>query len=130
MVDQGAIWNEDETECLIRDLKILERMFNTKVRGVASHGGLTGLNNLDFWKSRNANDFGLLYEVYDTNPSFNLFNESFYVSDSEWTKWKAYNKGILVKDDRRTPSEHALEGHNLIHLLIHPDTYYNNHIYE
>jgi hypothetical protein len=130
VVDQGAIWNEDETECLIRDLEILERMFNTKVRGVASHGGLTGLNNLDFWKSRNADDFGLLYEAYDTNPKFNLFNESFYVSDSEWTRWKAYNQGILIKDDRRTPSEHALDGHNLIHLLIHPDTYYQRHVYE
>lgn len=130
VVDQGAIWHEDETECLIRDLEILERMFNTKVRGVASHGGLTGLNNLDFWKSRNADDFGLLYEAYDTDPKFNLFNESFYVSDSEWTRWKAYNKGVIVEGDRRTPYEHALDGHRLIHLLIHPDTYYQKHIYE
>jgi hypothetical protein len=46
VVDQGAIWNEDETECLMRDLEILERMFNIKVCGVASHGGLTGLNKV------------------------------------------------------------------------------------
>lgn len=130
VVDQGAIWNEDEKDCLERDIDILQRMFKTKVHGVASHGGLTGLNNLDFWKNRNAKDFGLLYEAYDSNPDFNLFHECFYISDSEWTQWKAYNKGVLVKDDRRTPSEHALDGHKLINLLIHPDTYYFYHIYE
>jgi hypothetical protein len=130
VVDQGAIWEEDEILCLERDLEILERIFNTKVLGVASHGGLTGLNNLDFWKGRNAGDFGLLYEAYDANATFNLFQESFYISDSEWIRWKAYDKGLLIKDDLRTPSEHALDGHNLIHLLIHPDTYYFNHIYE
>jgi hypothetical protein len=130
IVDQAAIWEEDESTCLKRDLDVLERIFKTKVLGVASHGGLTGLNNLDFWSNRKAQDFGLLYEAYDTNPEFNLFHEAFYISDSEWTRWKAYNKGILVNEDRRAPSEHALDGHRLIHLLIHPDTYYINHIYE
>ena len=32
--------------------------------GVASHGGMTGLNNLDFWKDREPSDFGLTYEAY------------------------------------------------------------------
>lgn len=130
IVDQAAIWNEDPEECLIRDLKTINSAFGVEVKGVASHGGSTGLNNLDFWKHRKPSDYGLLYEGYDKEPAYNLFQEAFYISDSEWTQWKAYDKGKLVVEDRRSPAEHAAEGHELIHLLIHPDTYYFNHIYE
>ena len=105
-------------------------MFNYKVKSVASHGGMTGFNNLDFWKKYKPKDFDLLYEGYDQEPEFNLFNESFYISDSEWTQWKCYDKGKLSENDRRSPSEHIKEKHELVHLLIHPDTYFKNHFYE
>lgn len=130
IVDQAIIWGEDPKNCLLRDIQTIESMFDIKVKGVASHGGLTGLNNLDFWKDKKAADYGLLYEAYDKEPGFNLFQESFYISDSEWTRWKCYDKGKLVVGDNRTPSEHISDNHNLIHLLIHPDTYYYRHIYE
>lgn len=130
VVDQAAIWGEDPERCLLRDIKIMEAAFEIKIKGVASHGGMTGLNNLDFWKDKKASDYGLLYEAYDKEPSFNLFQESFYISDSEWIRWKCYDKGKLVVGDTRTPSEHLIDKHDLIHLLIHPDTYYNRHIYE
>ncbi len=116
--------------CFKRDIEVINRMFNMKIRGVASHGGMTGLNNLDFWKEKKASDFGLLYEAYDHQPEFNLFQEAFYVSDSEWTRWKCYNKGKLVEGDRRTFAEHAKDGHSLINILIHPDTYFDDHFYE
>ena len=74
--------------------------------------------------------YNLLYEGYDKEPEYNLFQEAFYISDSEWTQWKCYNKGALVENDRRSPSEHLEDEHQLIHLLIHPDTYYKRHIYE
>jgi len=130
IIDQSKIWDEDSRECLIRDLKVLGTMFNYKVKSVASHGGMTGFNNLDFWKTNNPKDFDLLYEAYDEEPEYNLFNESFYISDSEWTKWKCYMNGKLVNDDTRSPSEHIKDEHKLIHLLIHSDTYFNNHFYE
>ncbi|WP_025665437.1 polysaccharide deacetylase family protein [Aquimarina megaterium] len=130
IVDQSIIWNESAEECLKRDIAILSKMFNYDVKSVASHGGNTGFNNLDFWKDKKPKDFNLLYEGYDKEPNYNLFQESFYISDSEWTQWKCYNKGILQSGDRRSPSEHILDGHELIHLLIHPDTYFNNHFYE
>ncbi len=130
IIDQGAIWNEDPKKCLERDVEILEKMFNVTIKGVASHGGLTGLNNLDFWDENTPADFGLLYEAYD-DKNLKLFQNSFYISDSEWTQWKCYNKGVLVKGDRRTFGEHLLESkHKLIYLLIHPDTYFDKHIYE
>ena len=130
VIDQAAIWNEDAEVCLIRDIEILNSMLQIEIKGVASHGGMTGLNNLDFWKDKNPCDFGLVYEAYDKSTKFNLFDESFYISDSEWTRWKCYNRGNLVDGDRRSPSEHILDGHELIYLLIHPDTYFDRLFYE
>lgn len=130
IIDQSLIWDEDPEKCLKRDLEVLGNMFGYKVNSIASHGGSTGYNNLDFWKDRKATDYGLLYEAYDHEPTFNLFQESFYISDSEWTQWKCYNKGKLVVGDRRSPKEHLIDKHSLIHLLIHPDTFYTSHIYE
>jgi hypothetical protein len=130
VIDQSTIWNENASECLSKDIYIINKMFGIKIKGIASHGGLTGLNNLDFWKDKKASDFGLAYEAYDTQPEFNLFHESFYVSDSEWTRWKCYNKGMLVQNDRRSLAEHSREGHRIMHSLIHPETYFDRHFYE
>ncbi len=130
VVDQAAIWNEDAGECLKRDIDIMNRMLGINVKGVASHGGMTGLNNLDFWKDKTPEEAGLLYEAYDTHPGFNLFNTSFYISDSEWTRWKCYDKGIKIEGDTRSFAEHLQDNRPLIYLLIHPDTYYNEHFYE
>lgn len=130
VIDQSVIWSEDAVNCLMRDISVINSIYGVKVRGVASHGGSTGLNNLDFWKERKASDFGMAYEAYDKEPGFNLFQESFYVSDSQWTRWKCYDKGKLVEGDLRSLSEHAKDGHPVLHFLIHPDTYYFNHCYE
>lgn len=128
--DQAAIWNESADDCLRRDLDVLNTMLSIKVFGVASHGGMTGLNNLDFWKNKSPADFGLLYEAYDKQPEFNLFNDSWYVTDSCWTYWKCYNKGVLEQNDKRTLGEHIKHGHQILYSLIHPETYYNKHFYE
>lgn len=130
VIDQSLIWNEGATDCFKRDIEIINRMFGISVKGVASHGGMTGYNNLDFWKDKKASDFGLLYEAYDKQPEFNLFQESLYVSDSEWTRWKCYDKGILKQNDNRSISEHLKDKPVILHSLIHPDTYFINHFYE
>ena len=99
-------------------------MFNITVKGIASHGGMTGFNNLDFWKENEASDHGLDYEAYD------WFDKTFYISDSDWTKWKCYDKGKLLRGNDKPPSEHLHDEHNLLYLLIHSDTYYKDHFYE
>lgn len=129
VVDESAIWNEDAAECLKRDIEVMNRMFGVKVKGAASHNGMTGLNNLDFWKDRRPTDFGLLYEAYDSS-SFGLFENSLYISDSEWTRWKCYRNGVLAEGDRRSPSEQIKDSPRLVYLLTHPDTYYSKHFYE
>jgi len=130
IVDQAAIWDEDTTVCLRRDLDVLNRMLDIQVKGVASHGGMTGLNNLDFWKDRTAKQFDLIYEAYDKTDVFNLFEQSFYISDSEWIQWKCYDKGQLIKGDQRSFAVHLNDRHPLIYLLIHSDTYFDRHFYE
>ena len=130
VVDEAAIWNEDQNDCLVRDIDLINKMLNIKIKGVASHNGMTGLNNLDFWKKHDPFEFGLLYEAYDETDRFNLFNSSFYISDSEWFRWKAYDQGTLLDDDRSSFGEHVKNHHKLIYLLIHADTYYDLHYYE
>ena len=130
VVDQSAIWGEDGELCLKRDVEVLSRMFNHEVVGVASHGGRTGLNNLDFWRDRSPKELGLLYEAYDNTPPFGLFSQSLYISDSEWTKWKCYRNGVRVQGDTRSFGEHLDDNPELIYLLIHPETFFNIHPYE
>lgn len=130
VVDQSAIWHEDASSCLRRDIDVLSRMLDIPIKGVASHGGMTGLNNLDFWRLEEPTAFGLDYEAYEQSDSFSLFNSSFYISDSEWTQWKCYDKGVLCANDRRTFADHLSSNHSLIYLLVHPDSYYSVHPYE
>ena len=124
IIDEAAIWGEDPAECLRRDLDTLNGILGIQVKGVASHGGMTGLNNLDFWQNNKPCDFNLSYEAYE------WFNDVFYISDSEWYRWKCYNKGRLRKGDQRSPVEHLMDYHPIIYLLTHPDTYFDKHFYE
>ncbi len=130
IVDAAAIWDEAAEACLRRDIEVMNRMFDIKMCGVASHRGMTGLNNLDFWEDRKPAEFGLLYEAYDKQPEFNLFQEAFFVSDSEWTRWKCYDRGRLVEGNQKSFGEHVADGHPLIYLLVHSDTYFDRHFYE
>ena len=130
IIDQSVIWKESADDCLLRDIDILNKLIETNIQGISSHGGLTGLNNLDFWKNKKAKNFGVLYEAYEDTGAFNLFKNSFYISDSEWTAWKCYDRGKLQVNDKRTPLEHFKNLHSKIYMLIHPDTYYDRHIYE
>lgn len=111
---------------LRREIDLLETIAGTRVIGTASHGDMTGFNNLHFWKRHRPADFGLLYEAYDPR----LWANCRYVSDSEWVRWKAYNNGELIADDRRSPDEHALEGPPVLHVLTHPESWYDRYIYE
>lgn len=130
IIDQAAIWQESAADCLRKDLKILSEMLEVKIDGVASHGGMTGLNNLDFWKEHRPEDFGLLYEAYDKESGFGLFDQSLYVSDSNWTFWKSYTNGKLNEGDGRNMAEHAKMSPPVVYSLIHPETYFDRHFYE
>lgn len=130
VIDESVIWSENAERCLNRDILVLNQMLDIKVAGVASHGGFTGLNNLDFWKDKSPSALGLLYEAYDRQPAFDLFYKSFYVTDSSWTYWKCYDNGVLREGDYRTLGEHLNDNHHIVYSLIHPETFYDEHFYE
>jgi len=130
IIDQSEIWDEEAADCLIRDIKVINSMFDIDIKGIASHGGNTGLNNLDFWKNNSPEKFNIAYEAYENSESFDLFSNSFYISDSEWTHWKCYDNGKLCEGNSSTFGEHLEDEHQIIYLLIHSDTYYHEHCYE
>ena len=126
IIDCKKIWNEKAKDILINDINILSSMLNIDVKGVASHGGITGYNNLDFWKKNKPFTFHLNYEAYDSI----LFDESFYISLLYLTGWKCYNKGILIKNDNRCFCEHLDNNHSIIYCNTHPIKLYERHPYE
>ncbi len=128
--DQAVIWGEEPADCLSRDLKVMEAMLGQPVTAVASHGGMTGINNLDFWRHRSAADLGLLYEAYEEDGRFALFPRSLYITDSEWVRWKAYRDGTRLDGDHRSLAEHIADLPDLVYLLIHPETYFDRHVYD
>lgn len=105
-------------------------MLDIKIRGVASHGGITGQNNLDFWEKNCAKDLGLMYEAYDNEDQFGLFYNSTYISDSQWFKWKSYCNGELCVGDELSLSDHLKRSSPIVYLLTHPDCHFIQHIYE
>ena len=130
IVDASHIWNEQASKILQRDIKILKEMLQIDVYGIASHGGNTGFNNLEFWKQNKPSDFGCLYEAYENSENFSLFYDSTYVSDSEWFRWKTYDNGKLIENDRTTLGDHLRNNEKLIYCLIHSDSFYKSHMYE
>ena len=114
-------------DLLKQEIKLFEAVFDVKIYGTASHGDMTHFNNLDFWKTHTAEEFNLLYEAYDEK----LWKHCRYVSDSEWTKWKSYENGMLIENDRRTPIEHMDEDQpKTLLLLTHPESWYKEYIHE
>ena len=118
--------NKKKKELLRKEIDLFETIFETKIYGTASHSDMTHFNNLDFWKYHEPKNFGLIYEVYDKK----LWNNCRYVSDSEWIRWKAYENGKLLENDRRNPIEHIKDNPKILHILTHPESWYQRYIYE
>lgn len=126
IIDCSKIWSEEDIkEVLFRDLSVFEEMFNFQANGVASHGGLTGYNNLDFWKENKAKDCDLYYEAYDE-----IFFKNFYISLLLLTGWKCYDNGQLQVGNNKCLCKHLDDNHRVIYCNIHPIKLYERHIYE
>lgn len=126
VIDGSAIWGQAAQEILEMDLLILRLVSGAAVRGVSSHGGLTGLNNLDHFRPYDQSNPAVDYEAYDPR----LFDAGIYVSDSEWTRWKSYRHGRRLEGQLSGPADYALAGEPFIYMLIHPETYFDKHVYE
>lgn len=126
LMDVQGYCNVEGKELLRQEIDLFKTIFGIRLYGTASHGDMTHYNNLDFWKENRPEDFDLMYEAYDDK----LWKNCRYVSDSEWTRWKAYENGELIKGDRRSPIEHMKDKCKVLHLLTHPESWYTDYIYE
>lgn len=118
IVDCSKFWNSDPEFYLEKDIEVINNMLDYKIRGIASHNGETGNNNLDFWRTHKPMSYGIYYEAYDPI----LFN-NFYTSDSLITKWKCYNHGVEIIGDNRCICDHLQDEHKVIYCLTHPVQY-------
>ncbi|MDB9718089.1 hypothetical protein OAA70_04165 [Candidatus Pelagibacter sp.] len=124
--DLKGYCNIDSKKILKEEIKLFETIFKSKIYGTASHGDITHFNNLNFWKNNNVEEFGLTYEAYDKK----LWNNCRYISDSELIRWKVYENGKLIENDRRNPIDHIKDDCKTILLLTHSDIWYEKYIYE
>jgi hypothetical protein len=125
--DVHAYCDIEQKRLLRSEIELFETVFDMKLYGTASHGDMTPYNNLDFWRRHKAEEFGLVYEAYDEK----LWDNCRYVSDSEWTQWKAYDNGIRLEGDRRTPIEHIQQDKpKVLNILTHPENWYHGYIHE
>ena len=125
--DASGYCSIEKKELLEQEIKLFETVFGVKVYGTASHGDMTHYNNLDFWNAYTVENFGLLYEAYDKK----IWNHCRFISDSEWTRWKSYENGKLIENDRRDPIEHMVNDKpKIFNLLTHPESWYEGYIYE
>ncbi len=125
IVDCAKIWNESSEDIIRKEIDIINNIFNIKICGVASHGGLTGFNNLDFWSIYKPSKFDLLYEAYDP-----ILFDNYYVSLLLLTGWKHYYKSKLIQNEKRCLCEIINQNHRVIYGLMHPIKLYEAHIYE
>ena len=127
LMDAEGFLEADGAVTLRSEIALVETVLGVKLMDSASHGDINQHSNLNFWHKRKPSEFGQLYVAYDPK----LWEGCRYISDSEWTRWKAYNNGVLLDGDRRTPELHAQnDGPDVIYSLTHPDCWYENYIHE
>ena len=118
---------------LEKDIDVLNRMLEIKIEGIASHGGATGLNNLDFWKNKKASDFGCKYEAYDKSDSLIFSTLHFTLATLNGHSGNAITEELFVKMiDDFLLSIYVISIHWCIYLFIQIltliDTFMNNPI--
>lgn len=106
--------------------KILEEIISEPIHGVASHNDLTPDNNLDYFKDDKYLKYGFSYEAYD--KILNLFNSSFYVTDSHPWYWRTFIKGLLT-DEHECLCRYFLKNKQPIYCLTHPHIWYKKHFH-
>jgi len=123
-MDCSKIWSQDEEVCFMRDIDLFRVMMGKRPLGIASHGsGLTGMNNLDFWKKYIPKRFGLLYEAYDPILFDNLYCSIGFVG------WKTYQQGKLLESGKCV-CDYIDKDVPVIYLTLHPIMFYERHCYE
>ena len=94
----------------MKDKRLLELIFDIKIRGVAGHRYWTDITNWDFWKDHNFEDFSFEYDAYGDK----FINSMLYIDDSlrQWKEDKCMCQYISNKVPR-------------LYFLTHPFYWYH-----
>ena len=107
--------------------KALELAIGHPIVGAASHREATGYNNLTaFLEHYDPKDLGLLYEAYD-HSDFNLFQNSYYITDGYEWYWRSYINGRLTYTKKCLCEVLAEGNEKKIYCLTHPNSWYDRH---
>jgi len=104
---------------------VLSDLLGQPIVGIASHNDITPDNNLDFFQEVPARDLGLAYEAYDQD-GLDLFDNSWYVTDGYFWRWRAFDHGILTDSDDCLCS-HVAAARTPLYCLFHPHLWYDRH---
>jgi hypothetical protein len=106
--------------------QLLESIIGASIVGVASHNDPTPDNNLDFFKVNSPQNLGFSYEAYDS--VLNLFEKSYYITDSHPWYWRTFEKGQLT-DEHNCLCSYFEESKTPIYSLTHPHMWYHKHFH-
>jgi hypothetical protein len=109
-LDLCAITNETPATIIAKEKRLLELIFDIKVRGVAGHKSFTDIQNWDFWKDHDFKDFGFDYDAYEDK----FMDGMLYTNDS-LGRWKE-GKCICQHIDEEVPR---------LYILTHPIYWYH-----
>lgn len=82
-LDFCELTREDPANIIMKDKRLLELIFDIKIRGIAGHRDATDNINWDFWKDHNFKDFGFEYDAYEDK-----FMKSMLYIDDSLRHWK------------------------------------------
>ena len=120
-----AVLKDDDIEVarsLLKDeIKDFEKRINHKIVSAASHGhpanGLIGYSNNYLLEGQNNEDYGILFEAYDSD----MYREYVKIHIMDAPVWMNY--GFAYMDN---PIDAINDGAEVIILLAHPNHWYGN----
>jgi hypothetical protein len=109
-LDFCAINNETPDSIIVKEKKLLELIFDIRIKGIAGHRSFSGIQNWDFWKDKDYKNFGFDYDAYEDK----FMEDTLYIDDS-LGKWK----------DGKCICQYIRTEHLRLYVLTHPFYWYH-----
>ncbi len=109
-LDFCDVTREDPDTIITKGKKLLELIFDTKIKGIAGHRSFTDIQNWDFWEDHNFRDFGFEYDAYEDR----FMSSMLYIDDS-LRQWK----------EGKCMCQYIADGVPRLYFLTHPFYWYH-----
>lgn len=109
-LDFCDITKEDPATVITKGKRLLELIFDIKIKGMSGHGSFTDIQNWHFWKDHNFRDFGFEYDAYGDK----FMSSMLYIDDS-LRHWK----------EGKCMCQYISDGVPRLYFLTHPFYWYH-----